>query len=123
MDRAKKSCLPIILILLVPIVHGARHAPDVKGTGTDVAVAVRTSTAAGHGHGYSTSHRSSRDPSGNPEDGGSGTPAVDHHNVAAQAEHTHHHHGAASRRGAAVGYSRLATCTLLGAATFLLVLA
>ncbi|KAG8100173.1 hypothetical protein GUJ93_ZPchr0013g35124 [Zizania palustris] len=115
MDSATKSCIAISLILLsllAPIVHGARHVPGAKGTGSGEAV----TSADGHGHGYS-SHMS-HNPNGNSNDGSSGTPAVDPHAVAARGGH--HHRGAATRTAAA-GYSRLqATCTFLGAAFLLL---
>ncbi|KAF0905429.1 hypothetical protein E2562_004405 [Oryza meyeriana var. granulata] len=117
MESAKRSYLAIsliLLLLLAPTVHGARHVAAVKGTevGGEMVTTVRTATA-GHGHG--TSHRS-HNPN-NPEDGGSGTPTVDPHNVATRG---HHHRNTASRT--VVGDPRLATCMLLGATFLLLVL-
>ncbi|XP_040382290.1 uncharacterized protein LOC121055019 [Oryza brachyantha] len=114
---AKRYCLAISLIfflLLVPTVHGAINSTE--GAGGETVAAVRTAAAGGgHGHGY-TSHRS-HNPN-NPENGGSGTPVVDPHNVAARG---HHHRGAASRT-AAGGDPLLATWMLLGATLFLWVL-
>ncbi|XP_052161722.1 uncharacterized protein LOC127779074 [Oryza glaberrima] len=123
MESAKRSCLAIsliLLLLLVPSIHGARHvAAAIKGTGADSEMVVMERTAGGgggHGRGY-TSHRS-HNPN-NPNDGGSGTPVVDPHNVATRG---HHHRGAATRT-AAGGDPRLAACMLrLGATFFLLVL-
>ncbi|KAG8042905.1 hypothetical protein GUJ93_ZPchr0269g2883 [Zizania palustris] len=114
-STAKKSCLPIIiLILLAPIVHGARHAPDVKGTtGTDVA------GDDGEDKYYcrwpwTRSLFQLQPPvvvaqsDGNPRTVAPAHPAVvDHHNMSPPGCTPHHHRGAASRRAAAVGYDSL----------------
>uniref|UniRef100_A0A0E0LJ17 Uncharacterized protein n=1 Tax=Oryza punctata TaxID=4537 RepID=A0A0E0LJ17_ORYPU len=120
MESAKRSCLAtsLVLLLLVPTIHGARHvAVTVKGTGAGGEMVATERMAGGgeHGHGY-TSHRS-HNPN-NPNEGGSGTPVVDPHNVATRG---HHHRGAAART-AGGGDPRLAACMLLGATFFLLVL-
>uniref|UniRef100_A0A0D9WXC6 Uncharacterized protein n=1 Tax=Leersia perrieri TaxID=77586 RepID=A0A0D9WXC6_9ORYZ len=117
MENTKKSCLAIslmVLLLLVPTVHGTRHVASVNGTGAgdDMVTEVRMAVA-GHGHG-STSHKS-HNPN-NPNDGNPGTPVVDPHNVATRG---HHHRSTTSQT--AVGDSRIPIIMVLGA-TFLLVL-
>ncbi|XP_021308266.1 uncharacterized protein LOC8054431 isoform X3 [Sorghum bicolor] len=115
MERMKKLCLGVTLLLfllLVSAAHGAR-LPDAK----DVAAAAaagdgeRITVRTGHGHGYS-SHSGGHPNGGTPEQGGAGV--VDPRNNNAR---SHHRNGAASR---ALGYSSWLICTLVGGVVMML---